>query len=393
MKNKILITAIFISLAFNCNAQSNIPGVLHEVSKNNKTIQSHEQYWIAQKLQYKTGISLYNPTVEYDYLKGSPANAGNQTDILVSQSFDFPSSYRKKQQLANEQILQADLQLKSATQDILLEAKKICIELVYRNKLQLPLLKRKDATEKWLGNFKRRLDKGDGNILDVNKSELQLIDVKKQFRENASEIASLTERLTALNGGNAIVFSDTVYSEMPIIPKFETLEADFEANDPMLKVMQQEKVVAQKQLEVAKSLTLPKMEIGYHYQGILGQTYHGVHTGLTLPLWESKNTVKLQKAKIDYAETELANHKNGHFYEIKVLYGRYENLKLILADYNNKINAVENIRLLDKALAYGQISALDYFMEVNYYNTLFNSYLETEKDYHETIAELYKYQL
>lgn len=392
MKNRLfLIVAMGIfSLGY---SQSTIENALTAIAKNNKTIQANTQYWNAQKVQYKTGNSLYNPTVEYDYLKGSPANAGNQTDIVVTQSFDFPTAYGKKNQLSDQLAIQADLQLKAANQELLLEAKKICIELVYRNKLQVPLNKRKEATEKLLANFRKKLSTGDGTILDVNKAEIQLLEIKKQFQDNASIIAKLNEQLTSLNGGTAINLTDVVYFDIPAIPNFETLEKEIETQDYIRKTLEQEKVIAQKQIAVNKALALPKMELGYHYQGILGQTYNGIHTGISLPLWENKNTVKLQKAKMTFAESALTDHTNEHYYEIKQLYGRYESLKNILGDYEKINQSVEPIKLLDKALSAGQISVLEYFVELNYYNTTFNSYLEIEKEYYEVVATLLKYQL
>lgn len=374
-------------------SQSSIDKVLSEISKNNKTIQANQKFTEAQKIQFKTGISLYNPTVEYDYLKGSPANAGNQTDFTIAQSFDFPTAYSKKNQLANQQIQQADIQQKIVIQNLIFEAKKICIELVFRNKLQIPLSKRKEVTEKWLSNFQRKLKSGEGNILDVNKAEVQLIDIKKQYLENQSEIAKLHQKLIGLNGGNDIVFNDTVYFDLPVIPNFETLEKEVEENDPQRMFLEQEKLITQKQLEVSKALALPKMEVGYHYQGILGQTYNGIHTGISLPLWESKNTVKLQKAKMTFTETALTDHKNEHYFEIKQLYGKYENLKSILEEYQKSTVMNDNVRLLDKALSLGQISVLEYFVELSYYNATMNSYLETEKEYFETITSLMKYKL
>jgi len=291
MKYRFLVVLCGIALIpSQVKSQSSIDKVLSEISRNNKTIQANQKFSEAQKIQYKTGISLYNPTVEYDYLKGSPANAGNQTDFTIAQSFDFPTAYTKKNQLANQQIAQTDIQQKIVTQNLLLEAKKICIELVFRNKLQIPLAQRKQATEKWLENFRKKLKNGDGNILDVNKAEVQLIDIKKQHLENQAEIAKLHQKLTSLNGGNDIVFNDTDYFNIPAIPDFETLEKEIEENDPQRKFLEQEKAVNEKQLEVSKALALPKMEVGYHYQGILGQTYNGIHTGISLPIWESINT-------------------------------------------------------------------------------------------------------
>jgi outer membrane protein TolC len=392
MKNSLFIFLAILTFGLGYS-QSNMDAVLAKIAKNNKTIQANTQYWSAQKVQYQTGNSLYNPTIEYDYLKGSPADAGNQTDIVVTQSFDFPTVYGKKNQLANQQILQADLYLQAANQALLLEAKMICIELVYRNKLQIPLTQRKEATEKWLAQFNKKLETGDGTILDVNKAEIQLLEIKKQFLENASFIAKLNEQLTSLNGGTAVTFKDEAYFDVPVIADFDTLEKEIEAQDYLRKTLEQDKVIAQKQIEVSKALALPKMEVGYHYQGILGQTYNGFHTGISLPLWESKNRVKLEKAKMAFAEIALADHTNDHFYEIKQLYGRYESLKSILGDYEKVNKSADPIKLLDKALAAGQISVLEYFVEMNYYNTSFNSYLEIEKEYYEVVATLLKYQL
>src|SRR5690606_19279545 len=151
------------------------------------------------------GLTLYNPQVDFDYLNGSPAGAGNQADFAVTQSFDFPTAYRKKKQLADEQMEQANFQLMSTRQDILLEAKLLCFELVYRNKFQIEIIKRKQDTEKWLADFQMRLDKGEGNILDVNKARLQLIEINAGFQENISEINQLNQKLTELNGGHLIV--------------------------------------------------------------------------------------------------------------------------------------------------------------------------------------------
>ncbi len=394
MKKKFILIKLFV-LAFciNAKAQSTIETVLTDIGKNNKTILANTQFWEAQKLQYKTGLTPNNPTVEYDYLFGSPVGAGNQTDFTVAQSFDFPTAYIKKNQLAKQQTAQTEFQLTSQRQNVLLDAKKICIQLVYRNKLQSQLTQQKQNTQKYLSDFKNRLVKGEGNILEVNKAQLQLIEINKQFQENSSIIAQLNQQLTALNGGNQITFTDTIYPVLQNIPAFEQLETEYENADPLRKILEKEKLITQKQVEVSKAMWLPKIEAGYHYQGILGQTYNGIHTGISIPLWENKNTVKLQKSKLLFADLELQDHRNEHYYEIKQLYEKYTNLKITLTEYQTIFATLNNTTLLNKALSLGQISTIEYFMEANYYNTAFNSYLQTEKEYHEAIAELYKYQL
>lgn len=394
MINKIIYLACFMMLfTSNIKAQSNIENVLLEIEKNNKSIKANQQYAVAINLQYKTGITLQNPSVEYEYLNGSPANAGNQTDFLVKQAFDFPTAYSKKKQVAELQIEQSDFQLTAIRQDILLNAKQTCIELIYFNKKQIELDKRvKNATDLF-SDYQKKLNNGEANILDVNKARLQLINLQNDIRFNSSQINQLNQRLTELNGGIPIEFNDAIYQTPLKVPEFNLLMDSIEVNNPTLKSLQQEGEINQKKVELTKAMALPKIEAGYRYQAILGQQYQGVHLGLTIPLWENKNTVKFQKAQTLFSEVKIEEHKNQHHSEIQQLYEKYETLNITLAEYKQILTTINNTELLEKALKLGEISSIQYFMEINYFYSSFDKYLELEKEYYLAVAELYKYQL
>lgn len=393
MKIIIYIILPLLISAMNVNGQTTIDSVLVNIAKNNKTIVANTKYWEAKKLEYQTGLTPYNPKVDYDYLIGTLSNAGNQTDFAITQSFDFPTVYARKKQLSNEQIKQAEFQLNANRQEVLLEAKIICIELIYRNKFNSELTTRKQNTEKWLTAFQKSLEKGQGNIMDVNKAKLQLIEINASFQENLSISNQLNQKLTELNGGVPIQFSDTAYSSFEFISDFATLEQEIEANDPVRKYLEQEKVIGQNEVSLSKSLTLPKIETGYHYQSILGQRFNGVHFGLTIPLWENKNIVKTQQAELILNEANLQDHINEHYYDIKQKYERMTNLKITLDKYQTLFSSLNNVELLDKSLSLGQISTIEYFMEMTYYYEALKNYLKTEMEYNKVVAELYKYQL
>lgn len=380
-------------LAMKVNGQESIDSVLVNIEKNNKTLIANTKYWEAKNLEYQTGLTPGNPKVEYDYLFGTPSNAGNQTDFIVTQPFDFPTVYIKKKQLSNEQMKQAEFQLNANRQEILLQVKLICLELIYRNKLNAELTIRKQNTEKWLSAFQKSLEKGQGNIMDVNKAKLQLIEINAAFQENTSVRNQLNQKLTELNGGISIEFSDTAYSTIAIIQDFETLEAEIEAKDPTRKYLEQESVIGKGEVALSKALTLPKIEAGYHYQAILGQRFNGVHFGLTIPLWENKNTVKTKQAELMVNEANLQDHINEHYYHIKQQYEQMTNLKITLDEYQTLFSSLNNVELLDKSLLLGQISAIEYFMEMTYYYEALKNYLKTEMEYNKVVAELYKYQL
>ena len=136
MKKILLVKSIVVACVFLANAQSNIETVLASIEKNNKSLSVSRQFWEAKKLEYKTGLTLPNPTVQGQYLFGSPSAAGDQTDFFAVQPFDFPTTYKKRRQLAEVQGAVSTSAIAAKRQDLLLEAKLVCLELVYRNKLK-----------------------------------------------------------------------------------------------------------------------------------------------------------------------------------------------------------------------------------------------------------------
>lgn len=394
MRNKVkFVLILFIGLSLRAFSQQPIDSVLSSIGRNNKTILAAQQYWTAKKLEFKTGLYPQNPMVEYDYLIGKPATAGNQTDFSVTQSLDFPTAYFKKHTLSNIQVKQGEQSFIIQRRDILLDAKLSCIHLIYLNKRQTELKKRIKDSEKLFQDYKKKLATGEGNLLDVNKSNLQFLNLQNELRQSVSEINIVTQKLMALNGGNVVSITDTTYPLILAIPEFEKLENIIESTDPTLISLQRQKEINEKQVEISRALSFPKIETGYHSQAILGQQFTGAHFGITIPLWQNKNTVKLQKANVLFSGLQLEEHKTEHYYEIKQLYEKYQNLKITLKDYKEVLGSVNNITLLNKALALGQISTIEYYMESTYFFSAYDKYLSLENDYHETIARLYKFTL
>ena len=109
---------IFFIVAFilitDYNAQNKIETVLSNIAKNNKSIIANQQYWEAKRLSYKTGLNPENPKFEYEYLAG---NNGNQIDYYIVQSFNFPTSYIKKNQVSNRQHKNGILDLACRSRD------------------------------------------------------------------------------------------------------------------------------------------------------------------------------------------------------------------------------------------------------------------------------------
>ena len=393
MKKYIIFSLILFLIPLFLVAQSNVEIILSEVVKNNKFLFANSKFWEEKKFEYQVGLTPYNPKVDYDFLIGSPAAAGNQSDFTINQSFDFPTVYQRKRQLANEQMKTAEYKMTAAKKQILFEAQKIYIEQIYHNKLNSVLTTRKLNTEQLLGDFQKKLDKGEGTILDVQKARLQLIEISTQLQENNLQINQLKQKLTALNGGIEINNTDTLYLIQAQIPDIEKLIKEIASMDPQRQAIEQQKIVSSQEVLLAKALVLPKFEAGYHYQAILGQRFNGAHVGLTLPLWENRNTVKAKQAGVALQDAYLQEYIHNLNSKIIQDYEQMERLKTNLQEYQSLFNNLNNTDLLKKAFTLGQLSSIEYFLELNYYYNALHQYYKIERDYYISTCNLLKHRL
>jgi hypothetical protein len=196
-----------------------------------------------------------------------------------------------------------------------------------------------------------------------------------------------------LNGGIVVSVNDTIYPVVQAIPDFETLDSTIEANDPMIKVYEQEKKILEQQITLQKAMNLPKIEAGYHSQGILGQSYRGFHTGIVIPLWENKNKLKATQSNLDYANSAAETHIVVHRLENKQYYEQLDVRKNMIQEYKELLSTLNNKVLLNKALQLGQITIIQYFYDESFYFTAYDKYLQAEWEYQQAVARLYKYRL
>lgn len=374
-------------------AQNDVDSIIKQVERNNMSIQTNKKYWEAKRNEFKTGLTPYDPQVEYDYLFGSPVGAGNQKDFSVTQRLDFPTAYSRKKKLSTHQIAQTQLQHQVYRQDILLEAKLLTLHAIYLNKRGAELDRRLLNTQKLVTDYQKKLDKGDVIILDVNKARLQLLNVANEVKLNKNEKQILLTKISELNGGIPIAIQDTIYPVVASIPEFELLDSTIEANDPIIKVYDQEKKILQQQIAVQKAMNLPKIETGYHSQGILGQSYKGFHAGITIPLWENKNKLNTVKANLEYASSTVETHRLGHRLENKQYYEQLDVRLKMIEEYKELLSTLNNTILVNKALALGQITIIQYFYDESFYFTAYDKYLQAEWEYQQAVARLYKFQL
>jgi len=391
MKTIVIIVIFLITGCFSLFAQNSIDAVLSEVEKNNTTLSALRMRVDAQKIGNRTGIYLQNPEFEFNYLWGNPSDIGNRTDVTITQSFDFPTAYNFKKQIGEARNEQTELEYQKQKRTILLEARLICINLIYTNALQAEMIKRVNNAQTIADAYNTKFEKGETNIIENNKAQLNLLSIRKEAEVIEINRNALLSELALLNGGLTIQLNDISFLSPEIPVDFEQWYLVAEQNNPLLNWLKQEIEITQQQEKLNLAMSLPKMYTGYMSEKVVGVNYRGITVGISIPLWENKNTVKYAKAQTTAIQSIVEDNKLNFYHQLKIQHTRAISLQQSVNDYRNKIKIYDNLVFLDKALEYGEISLTDYILELTNYYSSVNKLLETELEMNRSIAELNQY--
>lgn len=385
---KLIVSIMVIVATSSLFAQNNINDVLNAIEQNNTTLKALRETSDAQKLENRTGIFLSNPEIGFNYLWGNPSSVGNRQDISIKQNFDIPTISGLKSKVANQKNELVEWQYKADRMNILLEAKLYCLDLIYYNALLKELAVRLNYAETIAAGQKERLDRGEGNVLEYNNVQLNLSSIKGEVSRVRTERNAIVAQLIRLNGGVELAFGDSGYEQIKLPINFNDWFAVAEEKNPVLSYVKQEIELSKKQVSLSKSMGLPTFSAGYMSENVVGQRYQGVSVGISIPLWENKNRIKQSKAAVRAAESRQVDTKQQFYSQLEILYQRTLGLQETATTYRVSLSNANNSQLLQKALDAGQISILDYIIEMGlYYNTI-NQTLEAERDYQKAFAEL-----
>lgn len=391
---KLYILGLMLLGTLTTRAQSSIDQVLRNIETNNKSLQANTKMTDAQKLEAQTGKFLANPSVEWEQMWGNRNNPGSEYTLTVKQSLDFPTTYSNKNKLANLKANTIGFQSAAYRQQLLLNAKQTCIEIIYLRKQKSLLDERLANAETMFALYKKRFESGDANQLELNKIQLELLNAQNQSRLNKAALTAAEEQLRNLNGGKPITFDATDYPAGEELINFDQLQAAFMDADPNLKSLTGNQEIANREVKLSRSLTLPKFDVGYKRNAASDHVAsNGFMVGVSIPLFENKNTVKKTKAQAEFATASLEDNRLNLKTNLQQLYLQAEALQISRADYAKVLEQQRNIELLNKALNAGQLSVIDYFTELSTIYDSHQSYLDVEKEYHSILAQLYQYKL
>ena len=158
-KITIIIAIMMLSAQAFCQ---DIDNILRQIEENNTTLAALSGRKEAARAENRTSLAPPDPEAEFGYMWGAP---GGKKNVNVRQSFDFPSLYSSKKALSEQKNNSEEYNYRAQRMEILLTAKKTCLELVACNAM-LNLYSRQMANARTIAEANRKmLDKGQTNIL------------------------------------------------------------------------------------------------------------------------------------------------------------------------------------------------------------------------------------
>jgi outer membrane protein TolC len=382
---------MFAAFVFTVLAQTGIETVLKEIESNNTTLHALREQTEARKLNNLTGIYLPNPEVEFNHLWGSPSRIGNRNDINIAQSFDFPTAYAYRSKIATLENYNAGLIYQNERMNLLLHARQTCIELAYYHALLEEYSGRLVIASRIAETYRQRFEKGDVGILEFNKAQLNLSALNNEIQRIEAERSSLLTELKALNGGKEIEYMESEIISDPLPTDFDDWYDSVQMRSPVLQYIKGQIEIGQHQVKLNSALGLPRFSAGYMSERVGSEKFQGITMGMSIPLWENNKKVKQAEMQVR-ASGALLEDTNIRFYNKKLsLFEKSRSLQENVDRYLVAFSAFSNKELLMKALDSGEISLLNYLLELEYYYSTINKLLEAKRDLGHTLAELWAF--
>ena len=405
---RILILAVALALTAEGHAQEGMEAILQQIARNNKALQANTQLIASQKLESKATNNLANPTLSYSHLWDSDDKNITVGELVISQSFDFPSLYATRNRVSRLKSTALDAQSAAVRQQVLLQAQQLCLDIVLLHQQQQLLDERLKNAEELAQMYAERLKTGDANALETNKINLELLNVRTESRTNATTLQNKLKELTALNGNLPLApgrpqpepampgpeaLGLTDYTPTPLPADFTPVLNELLAADPALQALQHESAAARKQVSVSKQGWLPQLELGYRRNTETRHPLNGIVVGFSFPLFENRHQVKMAKSQalnVDYQKEDALLQASSALWQ---LYDEARSLQQSIDEYNDTFARQRDLSLLRKALEGGEISMIEYFVEVSVVYQSKANLLLLENQYQKVMAQMYKSRL
>lgn len=391
-KDKIVIFSFLLGSISFASAQTIRENIVQAVSENNPTLKMERKTNEASYWENRSGITLSDPSVDLGYQSDFANDGSYKRQLNVSQEFDLSVISGRKKKVATAQSAITQKEYLKSRKEVELETLQLLDQLVYLRKKHDMLGQMVATNRQIVSLYESSLKNGDCSKLEYNRARLALADVGASFQSNVLEQNSAYLRLTSFNGGVPLDTTGLTYD-------METLPLDFESwfssivdSLPSIQASVQQQVLCEAERKLAQAGWWPKVTASYQSERTNEENFHGANVGISLPLWENRNSVKAAKLKQSAAELQTVTQKQSQHDAVYQMYAQAKTLEILNETYSESLNNILETRdLMQKAVKAGEMSLTDYLVEMATYYDLLGKLLDAEYQYQQAKTALLVY--
>lgn len=355
--------AIFFLVMTNIGWSQTFDSYMLSVEQNNASIAALGKWMEAEEASSKSGIYPDNPELSYSYLAGSPEGTGDQQELEIIQSFKLPGYYTSKSAVQKLEYLQKLAVAEKEKKELLHQARTAWIDLVWLSKSEIQLKARDEGAAKLLALMNEAYEAGEISKPAYERSRIYVVGIQTEMRQVKAKIKAQKEYLKHLSGGGAVEGALFDYPSSWSLPDLDSLLARLPSGHPEMQVARLGLQQAEQEVEHQKMSSLPSFEAGYKSESIHDQKLQGIQAGISIPLWQNKNTIKHAKLNAEASKAQLLQHESklkaevvGMHHEATILKEGYEQMRQVLLEEGFSDSYMD-------LLQSGQISFSEYLVD------------------------------
>lgn len=317
MNRNIIILLVLVTSARARAQELSLQEAITIAIKNNLSVRAAGNDVEALKQLRKSSFDL--PKTDVTLLYGQyNSYAENDNNITISQTIPFTVLHGQAT-VNREKLESGELKRDVVVNDLVYNVRRVYNELQYayaRNSL----LKSQDSI--YAGFLKAaclRYQTGESNLLEKTAAETQVHESRLALHENEYNIKRLQHELrTLMNVGH----DPEVSSDFLPIEFQSGVDSILYKENPDLKFMQQQIVVAQAEKKFQVARMMPDLQVGFFSQTLIGtihpteseiassaQRFTGFQVGVSLPIWFVPYRARIRAA--EYEQRSASDHYNN----------------------------------------------------------------------------------
>lgn len=290
---------IFSILAFGVFSASavTISDIVNTIEQNNLSLKAEAANNTAAVAETRAENTLPATTIEYSPFFRSGVTGLASSELIVSQEFEFPTTYSSRNKVADSQQYALNMALAEMQRELRIEVMRECLSLVNAFHQRDILSERIAVTDTLLTLYRKKYELRSATQIDLNKIALSRQELQLAILENNIAIDEAQNRLITLNAGKPLDFTSLDY-EVPISEiKLPSDLSQYALARPEVAKALADVQLASHEISVAKNEMLPSINLGYRRNTELDEASNGFLVGISVPLFSIGKKKKAAEAR------------------------------------------------------------------------------------------------